>query len=1219
MLFGRVDRVATLLSRDAERIKELRILRLRTSLLRLCILCLALSGPPLWGGEVPGVTLVFHVKWGAGDQTGLAFANPTDRVTNLELFLFNNDGSLADPLPREVVIQPNEQRAVVLTDVFPNVVQVRGFVIGFSDNMGVVGFFLTFAPDVSQIDGAEASLFDILPRSLLFPELLSGNGESTELNVIIGADSAVPPPNFTLDFDLCGADGTCITETREIPSGPFGLARFSGTVASLFQGKAPAGESLFDQSYVTVNVPNGLVSGYQEFRSEDFRGGRNALSLREGAERPFSIFGAQVADTNTITSDITLINPTTDLPATLNLSVFSTGAGDGTPLTTASIVLPPGGVVKRNIRELVDLPDGDYVGWIRVDSDVSNIVGNVTFGDEARTFLSSVQMEGSPQSQLLYSHLADGLGFFTGLTFLNITPDLIDVGVEVFDPAGKMTGSGDLQLAGFEHGARLLGEIIPGFVPQVGGFIRLSASQGIFSFVKDGILMSLSAVPPQRGSGTVSGVVVPAVGQALEAVRVGGTRAGLGGGRFPASAKKGVILDPEASFQPGEMIVRFQPSLSPAGVESMADSLFLEIDTRAPDQICVLRLPSGVATLQRGVIDQSIRDRTLEVIEELNSRSEVIYAQPNHLYQVEGAITPDDPFLSLMWHFSNIFVPEAWEITTGSPDIVVAVIDSGAKFDHPDLGPRLTGGQADFINDPQNSLDGDGRDFDADDPGADPSEQNGVYHGTHVAGTIGAVTNNGLGVAGVNQVSPLRIVRVVGAEGSGTEFDIYQGLLYAVGLPNVLGQQPAGGSDPARVVNMSLGAPGIGPFGLQAVEDALDTGVIIVASAGNLNSSQPHFPSDLPGVIKVGATDLLGNKAPYSNFGGNFIVAPGGNLAADANGDDLADGVISTVWNQVSDTPGYDFYQGTSMATPHVSGVISLMLSADADLSRGQVMTILEETATIPPALAASPAVDLHPFFGVGIINAFQVVASAAGFSQTDPRLGISPKNLDFIVIHDELKSRVFNLGGGTLEVQTPTVVTESGGNWLAAELSGEDLTVSVNRSGLADGRYAGRVELASNGGDGTVEVQMQVGVDESSDIGDIVVLALDSRTLNSVSQSDDATFIGGYQYQIFPFPSGSYLILAGTDNDRDGFICDAGEFCGIFPVSSQPLPVTVETGLDTSGIDFTVAVEEEEFATLSTRRRSRGTRIASRPALGRLLEVLKNARPAGKANEKKR
>ena len=82
------------------------------------------------------------------------------------------------------------------------------------------------------------------------------------------------------------------------------------------------------------------------------------------------------------------------------------------------------------------------MGWIRVDSDVSNIVGNVTFGDEARTFLSSVQMEGSPQSQLLYSHLADGLGFFTGLTFLNITPDSIDVGVEVFDPAGKMTGSG---------------------------------------------------------------------------------------------------------------------------------------------------------------------------------------------------------------------------------------------------------------------------------------------------------------------------------------------------------------------------------------------------------------------------------------------------------------------------------------------------------------------------------------------------------------------------------------------------------------------------------------------------------------------------------------------------------------------------------------------------------------------------------------------------------
>ena len=223
-------------------------------------------------------------------------------------------------------------------------------------------------------------------------------------------------------------------------------------------------------------------------------------------------------------------------------------------------------------------------------------------------------------------------------------------------------------------------------------------------------------------------------------------------------------------------------------------------------------------------------------------------------------------------------------------------------------------------------------------------------------------------------------------------------------------------------------------------------------------------------------------------------------------------------------------------------------------------------------------------------------------------------------MIHDELKSRVFNLAGGTLEVQTPTVVTESGGNWLAAKLAGEDLTVSVDRSGLADGKYQGRVDLTSNGGNGTVEVQMQVGVDESSNIGDILVLALDSRTLNSVSQSDDATFTGGYQYQVFPFPSGSYLILAGTDNDHDGFICDAGEFCGTFPVSNQPVPVTVEAGLDTSGIDFTVAVEEgEQLTTLSTRRRSRGTRIGFRPALGRLLEALKNSGPAGAGNEKKR
>ena len=444
------------------------------------------------------------------------------------------------------------------------------------------------------------------------------------------------------------------------------------------------------------------------------------------------------------------------------------------------------------------------MGWMRVDSDVSDIVGNVTFGDFARTFLSSVQMQGSPLTELVYSHLADGLGFFTGLTFLNFTPDPTEVEIEVFDTEGNKTGSGSFELAGFEHGAWLLGEIIPGFVAQLGGFIRLSASQGIFSFeqfgfVKDGVLMSLSAVPPQRGSGTVSGVVVPAAGQGLETVRTASTRASLAGRRFPASAKKGVVLDPDGSFQPGEMIVKFQPALSAAALESMAERLSLEIDTRAPGQmICLLRLPRGMATLQKGVMDKSIRDRTLEVIEELNSRSEVIYAQPNHLLRMEGAITPDDPFLPLMWHFSNIFVPEAWEITTGSPDIVVAVIDTGAKFNHPDLGPRLTGGQADFIGDPQSALDGDGWDFDAEDPGDDPLGENSSYHGTHVAGTIGAVTNNNLGVAGINQASPLMTIRALGAEGLGTSFEIYQGLLYAVGLPSVLGQQPAGDFAPAE-------------------------------------------------------------------------------------------------------------------------------------------------------------------------------------------------------------------------------------------------------------------------------------------------------------------------------------------------------------------------------------------------------------------------------------
>ena len=225
-------------------------------------------------------------------------------------------------------------------------------------------------------------------------------------------------------------------------------------------------------------------------------------------------------------------------------------------------------------------------------------------------------------------------------------------------------------------------------------------------------------------------------------------------------------------------------------------------------------------------------------------------------------------------------------------------------------------------------------------------------------------------------------------------------------------------------------------------------------------------------------------------------------------------------------------------------------------------------------------------------------------------------------MILDEITVRVSNLGGGTLEVQTSVAETDSGGNWLAAELTGEDLEVTVDRSGLADGRYEGRIQLSSNGGNGTVEVKMQVGVDESSNIGDIFVLAIDPRTLEVAGQSSGpAMFEFGYEYEMSPFPSGDYLILGGTDNDDDGFICDEGEFCGTFPVSNQPVPVTVEPGVDTPGIDFTVEVEGElsALSTGTSARRNSGFRISPRPAMGRLLEKLKNGRLPGKGNERHR
>lgn len=342
------------------------------------------------------------------------------------------------------------------------------------------------------------------------------------------------------------------------------------------------------------------------------------------------------------------------------------------------------------------------------------------------------------------------------------------------------------------------------------------------------------------------------------------------------------------------------------------------------------------------------------------------YAEPDRILQAQ--LTPTDALYAQQWHYfdavGGINLPTAWDKVTGA-GVVVAVLDTGVR-PHADLAANLLPGY-DFIIDTLVSNDGNGRDADASDPGdattaglcySGSPASNSSWHGTHVAGTIAAVTNNASGVAGVAFGAKVLPVRVLGRCGGYTS-DIADGMVWAAG--GAVTGVPANPT-PAKVINLSLGGAGACDLTSQnAINTARARGATVVVAAGNSNADASQFsPASCAGVVTVAATGPTGGKASYSNFGTVVaLAAPGG---------DGSSGVVST-WNTGTTSPGadgYAAYLGTSMATPHVSGVVALMLSRNASLSPDQVTSTLKATARPFPA-ACTPC-------GAGIVNASAAV-----------------------------------------------------------------------------------------------------------------------------------------------------------------------------------------------------------------------------------------------------
>ncbi len=400
-------------------------------------------------------------------------------------------------------------------------------------------------------------------------------------------------------------------------------------------------------------------------------------------------------------------------------------------------------------------------------------------------------------------------------------------------------------------------------------------------------------------------------------------------------------------------------------------------------------------SLQADVLKLSTRmplDEVARLTKKLAASPDVAYAIPDSIKRV--ALRPNDPLYNQQWHYhpstierGSANVEPAWDITQGSPDLVIAVVDTGV-LPHADFAGRLLPGY-DFISEVARANDGDnvGRDNDANDAGdwVSAAESNDFFgpfylcgesesswHGTHVAGTIAANTNNALGVAGINWNAKILPVRVLGKCG-GYDSDVVDGMRWAAGL-EVAGVP--NNPTPARVVNLSLG--GFGDCHVvyqQAINEVVASGAVVVLAAGNEAADASFFsPGNCSNGITVHANDRNGAPAFYSNFGTVVeISAPGGDTEFPGGG------VLSTLDSgttvAVNDS-SYKEYQGTSMAAPHVAGVVSLMLSVNPALTPPEVLEILQ--ATSRPFSA-----DVVPYYctigqcGAGIVDAVKAVSAA--------------------------------------------------------------------------------------------------------------------------------------------------------------------------------------------------------------------------------------------------
>ena len=390
------------------------------------------------------------------------------------------------------------------------------------------------------------------------------------------------------------------------------------------------------------------------------------------------------------------------------------------------------------------------------------------------------------------------------------------------------------------------------------------------------------------------------------------------------------------------------------------------------DRIIVKFVPGLLWETRQGIVEQMgcqqvcfceaggialVQIPVAETVERMTARFAahdlVDYAEQNCL--VRTTFVPDDSYFAFQWNLGNgatggIQMEAAWDIQQGDPNVIVAILDTGIAYEDfdsyrqaPDLaGTNFVPGY-DFVNDDNH-----------------PNDDHG--HGTHVCGTIAQSTNNGIGVAGVAFGCSIMPVKILAADGIGDHFAIAQGIYFAI-------------ENGASVINLSLGGPEGSQTLRTAMAEAYRQGVTVVCAVGNEfdEGSPAAFPAAYDDYcLAVGAVRFDLSRAPYSNIGPYIdIVAPGGDLALDQNDDGYLDGILQQTFVGDPSDFAYWFFQGTSMATPHVAGLAALLVSRGISDPDG-IRSAIESTA-----LDLGPA-GWDSQYGWGLIDAAAALAFVA-------------------------------------------------------------------------------------------------------------------------------------------------------------------------------------------------------------------------------------------------